>query len=767
MGNPIIMTQDSTQNYEDVLTLRIVAEQPGVHAAPSAVWFECHSVAGAEAQPPQSATVYDPQYHEITYLWDFGDSANVTPTTVLNMPDAWKDLNTAYGRRVAHVFNDPSPPGTPYTVTCYAYEPATRRFGSATIKVTVEDPKDTFADGRTIIFDSTGTGDPVNYPTANVQTTWTDAVEARRLLGGQPAVILVAPGEVITYDQASTVVTSTNWYNMRVGPLDPAGARPRFVSNSGRRGGGQNDAFFKDNNSTSIEAIFYGLHFQGEWDASKELGPVLRPLYVNKDSTTYEHLYLLHRCSFDGFEVITSTDRADGVTSYFMANDTYVTNWQNYGFIVGHNNVTSGAQSAIVGCSIAQHPDALSGGKKNGGFYNNHGPVRDYNSDHLFVSCCDLFSRNGWSQGGQWRGYSVTGDQACIRINTGANPGKFSVLDRVALEGHVWMEDSSSRRPHIPGNHLMDRVLQSLGPKSNLAEAILALHGGLTIRNLYAFVHDAPPASSEKLFRFIGSNNKNGAADNGPAGVRVYNSTFIDMRTDTNTTGLTVVPFSDLAGSTAFPFDEQIIENNVDFQPNRSTAVIADGPMDLDQPIEGFLTRHKGPRFNFLHVENIFSAQVAQGGSLFVPYSMITETQFNLGGVVDGPATNLAYWKATEGSDTAHQFQYDPPSGSDRMYFAQQGEIGVTFGPSGVTITNLSGEDWAAGRRWRLQLDRSSRLPVYDLQFDVSGRTLPLPGLNVNSPARKTGDYGLRAYDDYHCIERPSGNNSRGALQFS
>ena len=692
------------------------------------------------------------------YLWNFGDAANAAPATPLNMPARWKDTNIGTGRRVAHVFNDPA---DPYTVTCYAYEPATRRFGSQTITVTVADPNTYFADGRTIIYNPGLTANTSAYPNATVVETASALQSARNALGLTTARMLMAPGSVMTFDETASGLTTSVSSNWRMGPLEPDNpSRPSLVAVD-RDGIGSGSAFLQDRGDNCAEIAFYGLDFVGEWDSATETGRAISPFFVLKSTASIaQHLFMSHRCTFDGLDGVEPLIGGQaGVTFYHMLSDTAVTNWRNYGFLPGSGSTSETIYSAVVGCSIAQHVDALSGGNKIG-IYNNHGAIRDTGSDHLFVSVCDLFSRNGWSAGFVHNGLTTTDDQPGLRINTTGVAGTASQVDRVACEGSILLTEQNSTSIDVPGNHVFDKVLLVGNSRTN-SSLLNCTFGGTTVRNTLAIMPNVSAAAdTTRLETFMLFNNASGSAENGPAGVRAQNITGLDLRTDAQASDLTVALVGD--GLQAFPV--AIFENNLFHQPDRSgTTPVSGGTIDLANLLDGYAPRHKGPRYNFLHQYGTLGSTVSgSGGTLTVPYSSVTDQVYNFNLTDTGTQTDQAYWQAIEGTDTLHVLQLTGFGGA--QYHADRGDIAVAFGATDITITNTSGEDWAIGTTWYLRLDRKSLLPAF-----VSSLNSTITGLPTSADATDTDTLNLvvtgsKVYNDLLGAERPATNDTRGAV---
>lgn len=772
MTNLAFTCRNSDLNgYVENLTVTLAAvEQPGINVAPSACWFQVANVTGCAAGDATAEVIRNPKFHDIAYVWDFGDTANATPSTAadLNMPATWKNINRAYGMRAAHVFNDP---GT-YTVTVWAYEPATRRKGRAQVSVTVGNPVTVFPTTRTIIYNPNSI-DVSGYGYSgyqNITTNWAAVLTARNAIGsGTTAQILIAPGVTITNTQ---LANSPNWANIRIGGLDPdvkPVIGPFLTENS--------NPIVVLNSTTISDRIIFGLAFEGDWDSTTETGVGVKPFNMNNLPTGSTCIALTHRCSFDGYNQVdgftqSEEQQDDIVAFYLMHSELTVTNWKDYGL---HGMFRYGSQqihTAVVGCSVAQHEDALSGGDKDFFLYNRHGPFRSFGDTSVFMSVNYLFSRNGWSTAGNdAAGYATPADQACIRLNTDANAGTSGVVDRCAMEGSIWLEPENDQRSRIPGNYVFDKVLQVL-PARTLQQGIEVRYGGATFRNMLGFKADVPAAQNNhnlQMFYLANDGVPNDAAGtaakvlNNASSIDIYDCTYVDLRDNTNAEGSTIAFRANDTGtspaylSTTNTFATQTVENNIFEQPNRSPAVEPDAPLDMATDT-GFVTRHKGPRFNFLDEQGTLSGAVVDDAYFTLSYANVKTTRYNTSGVDDGSATDQAYWLANGG--TRHHLRMGGASRHSHL----ADNIEVTFEASEIRIYNRTGATWTAGTAWGLLLQRTAALPAWDATLDSSGMLVPLARPTTGSAAINDGDTGKKAYDDFMGTVRPVTGNERGAL---
>ncbi|MEM9878953.1 MAG: hypothetical protein AAF862_06720, partial [Pseudomonadota bacterium] len=64
--------------------------------APEAIQFGC-TVAGASVSEPSGRNMYSETFHDLVYVWDFGDPGAVSDK-VVNLPAAWNDFNKGHGK---------------------------------------------------------------------------------------------------------------------------------------------------------------------------------------------------------------------------------------------------------------------------------------------------------------------------------------------------------------------------------------------------------------------------------------------------------------------------------------------------------------------------------------------------------------------------------------------------------------------------------------------------------------------------------------------
>ncbi len=751
--------------YTDSLTVTILTpEQPGVNAAPAPVWFEVDDVTGCDATDPGVGEVRNAKYHDIIYVWDFDDVANAEPPIAasLNIPDEWKNTNKAYGRRVAHVYNDP---GT-YAVTVTAYEPSSRKKGSATVEVTIGDPKTVFPGTRTIIWDPNNVVTPSDYGYGSAQKitgAWSTVVSARSdgTRNSQTCQILIAPGAVHDLG-ASRMVSDPSWPNIRIGALDPNGTKPRII-----RDNTDTEEVVRDfGTTTNQERVFFGIRFEGPWDSTSETGPYVRPFNTfGQNVASYSAMN--HRCEFDGWAVVNASlsGPGSGQKLYQMHSELDVTNWADYG-LHGALRGSGSAYTAIIGCKVTQDENALSGGQDSREFHNEHGCIRFFSETDCFMSVCDMLSRNGWSNGGTGLdGLAPTANQPTIRLPTESPLGATGNIERVASEGWIALEHRSGSGPENPGNYVFDKIIQVLGAKIGpRPHGFRIKYGGTTCRNVLQHVVNTVPAQVAVMTEGFFTTDEDGSADNTDEPIHIYNCTLVDHRTNSNANSQTVQHVKNASSPNAFT--TVVAENNVFHQPNRSPSVVPDAPLDLSTAIGNVIGRDKGPRYNFLHEQLTLASDVADDASITIPYSDIKTTRTQSNTPTDnGTVTDQTYWNTYMGTQHKVRVGTDATGNSTVWHNTMANSFDVDSpGVSGITVWNRTGSTWLTGRIFQLQLDRRTAIPAFDPQHTSVGFTAATARPTTGSDAIGDGDVGLRAYDDLLLNVRPATGNTRGAL---
>ena len=689
-----------------------------VITAPAGLWFEAIDIHGFAADGgPKPGNIYDPSFHEISFVWTVKGTDLAPFDAPQNMIPDWNRAGRAYGKKVALFF----PMHGQYTVELWARD----RNGvtaTATHSFQVLDADQHYAGARTICLSV----DPVE--------TWTAApsgatrVTSLRALSGAlsktntPARVLFKRGQQITG-------LGLRIENNRLGHVDAWGDGPRPVLRPTQ--GDTMPMVRLRKRSRMNQFTVANLDFRGEWDTTTERGFSTTSPITWKQSRADCH-YTVWNCQFDGFDHV-DLEISDDVNSTILIGNSVVTNWRNYGFLMRSGK----ARFAMAGMRVAQHVDALHGSGKAGALSNNHGPVRIPDCAEVYIGVSDFFSRSGWS--------ALAGelaDQPCLRLNTSGAPNRLFVLDRIVCEGgaHVInMGGSNKRVEENPGNYLIDKALL-IGTSKTISPFVAAEFGGLTLRNMIGVLPDSPRRHHNRWQGAIRARIDNPGPNNNDTPVAIYSSSVLNLLSRKND------PRRDWPFETGLDnFRNLTVENNVFHTPENRAAV------NLDEPMPGIQPRFRGVRYNFRNSGGKLAKAIPPGHSFLVPYSEITEDTEATEG---RRPTSQDYWLAVP--DRFHMLSV---RGVRRTLYAVLRDFTVQFGKQGVEVTNQSSHVWKAEARWTLRLDRASLIPPMDRRY-ASPAQLPLP--RPAHPASMVAGY--HAYDDF--LTHPRGAApSQGAIQ--
>lgn len=695
----------STWGQQNLGSINILMTAPPDITAPTGVWFEATDITGFNVAGPGQGAIYDPSFHEITYIWTVRDAPLLPYSAPQNMVAGWNNPNVAYGRKVALHFPDP---GT-YTVDLWAVDSDGTTATSSQV-VTVVDADAIYPGTQTVCFSN----DPAE--------TWADEkpgcqratafyqLSSAVLNAGGPLRILFKRGQNIPKSQVERVRvnSSVEWMN-HIGTWG-SGAKPiincldnQFVFQiSGNAA-----------NNPVEQLTIENIDFRGDWDAASETG-IDSQSPLNFISNPQPCHYTISQCDFSGMAIVWLgvNDR----NSYATVADCTRTDWRDYGLFF---HTSTAASFALLGTRVMQNVDAGNGapnGEGKNGMWNDHGPLRYGSIGHMYMACCDIFSRNGW--------FDRT-DQPCLRLNTDGDLGASTILDRLVCEGGnvvISLKGNNSGTQEKPGSHLIDRALL-IGTAMTFEAFIRSEYSGLSVRNTIGIVPNVP---GFKPLTWSGGVNMVGEqldAQNLNVPIRVYGNTFLNLQNTANDPGHSWSAFSDSEG-----FQNVTVENNLLVAPALDTPVSPPGTVDLSGTIPGITPRYKGVQHNEFGQQNgNVGGTIGYNASFTVPY----------------PAgTNQAYWQAIEAIDIRHRVRF-----GNQTFHAESGHFTVDHEASSIRITNTSGTNWSGA--WTLRLDRKSQRSAIPA-FHASPASLPMP--QPDSPIGQ--DLGIFPHDDFEGTTR-------------
>jgi hypothetical protein len=533
----------------------LVLRRSALQTAPDAVFFRA-SVTYPGIAEARSSTEYDESHHRLRYTWDFCDPGAASDK-VVNLPTAHNDLDTAYGKEVAHIFRRPGR----YRVTCRIDSPD-GFVGAAELEVLVKDPNLVFAGAQTILVDPDGLGDPA-WPQAQMVRDWDTALAAAA--GNGRTRLLLRRGQ--RYSLFAEQRLTRRHGSVHIGAFG-TGLRPELRSLSGR-------AMFEIRGSFDGTVTVQGLDLRGPWDAAAETGARIDGLRIDQGN---RRTVILDDCTFSGFGtgILITGSRDSPDEGLFAVHDCAITNWGNYGLLASpdlRNHI------AILGSAIYQHPQAMQGGQGKDGFsHNEHGPVRIAGAGHFHMDVCDLFSRTGWT-----RLDGVPADQSCLRWNTKALPGSSGTVSRCAMEGGlsiVALRDENANGDRYLSNFVLEKCLL-VGSASTIIGVSLQFTGQ-TVRNNIIIMPDVPSAAIPWQAMIVSRADVNPEGQRDPAApVAVYANTLIQRRSDAHHDGPMDIERG-MAEFAVFSF-----ENNLFYTPNNTTQrggepglILGGGPLE-------------------------------------------------------------------------------------------------------------------------------------------------------------------------------------------
>ena len=494
-------------NWNVVPTVEIaVTRAPSAaQVAPEAVWFEAVATNFSTDPAPAGSLVYDPVFHEIEYVWDFGDPGD-TFAAPQNVPTQFRDANTTTGMIASHVYRQP---GT-YTVTCTArrvVDAETMEVEEAvsTTTVTIADPDSFWNASNTIVV--AHDGDFTGAPASNWQcTNWDNeggfwAFDPNHWMGvlhkaatpdpvsDQPVRVLFKRGGTYLPTSVSEGIAwpnGTHKYSYVYFGAWGDGAKPitnkvNALALDGRSmmwDGWDIRDTYDDVTQTGDQRTLMVLRGGGMTVVTNcDLSRASSGISVLNANHPNPHLFVVHDCTFSklgSYGIITSANRT--------------ANWDGNG---------SRDRIAILGCrdvDTGSAPHSSGGGS---GVGNSQGPVRLNGAEDAVIASCDFYSRYGWTGKGSWPdGVGATAEQPILRLfSSGApangQPNGRAVVTRCTGEGSEFFTVTSLFQDRPPfGNLVIDQAIHVASPAMSTFGVVEA--GAVTIRN---FLGIAPNVS--------------------------------------------------------------------------------------------------------------------------------------------------------------------------------------------------------------------------------------------------------------------------------
>ncbi|MEM7751813.1 MAG: hypothetical protein AAF230_00270 [Pseudomonadota bacterium] len=729
-GQPSITMTNYGVVSSPIDDLTIVARRSALGVAPEAINYEAIVPSRFQSQGPSGNSPYDPRFHRVYYLWDFGDAGSVF-TAPEKVVAAHLNANRGFGQIASHT----SGPG-PVNVSCMAIEPSSGLISTGTFQGTVLDPNTLFSGDATIFVNPALNGARAPQG-ARIVATGQEAYELQRTLQSANGALrfrIMFDREVQhTFQDGTGLIRPRNEAKNIYWCASPGSgiAEKIFCANQGT-GGFLEDETGRNEPGKQTDIVIDGLNLDGYYNpqTGQNTGPgssAEGQSFYNTFNAGHATHILFNNSQFYGFnQVYAGTQQhQDGIDAVdLIFNNTQINGWPNFGVYEAYQGFTS-----YTGTRIRQDPLALSGGVKDGNGNNTHGPIRIERSGKCVMQSSDLFSNNGWTEFPGGIGVHV--GQPCVRWNQIGDPrGKLN-MQGCALEssGRVIEIDLGGPSERTINNVLIDKTSALAGPYTS--DPIAVQHPGVTIRNCLisqggnrTLYGTTGVASLVSLQPFPPTGAAFTTQEYLDAPIEIYNNTFLNQVSDAETTGGNA---SVAAVSNAFatPFANVIEANNVFHQPNLGTPDEPFAPLG-ETPL--WSQRTTGRR-DLGHLSNDFTltGDVANGATVDVPYTAWPGS-LGQGDFTVSPAANAAHEAIVNGNKRS---------------------LTVTFGATAATITNTSGVTWSSGDtvRWNLATAGGADFrPEYAMAAGLVWAAVPGTG----SSAIDAADTGLRAWDDFY-----------------
>ena len=507
----------------------------GVEGGPFTGSFEAVSIwedqVPADFADPSLPVGYQPDFHEIFYTWEFGDSES-TWQYLENVPPQFNEPNRATGKTACHVFSKAGK----YTVKCTAYQiKSTDPLSFISIEQEVEleigarmdeavDPEGLFDATNTIVMSK---GDFTGAP-AGIQVThgpngtadWRDAVDQIHEHPGYdrqatPIRILVKRGETGIENSVFEY-----WKVARGAAAGSAGSKGRcdfiYVGTWGEGANPQVRVLSESNNTIEADrkahaVIIDGIDVIGTRDMVAWNDPVdytgTDGIHAFMAGDGFDQSLLVTGCRFTDRHAIGWYMRDFGGTGdvSYCFNDCALDGITSWGVLGGsHPDRDGHTRIALLGMRFTDPADV----PRYGSFNTPAGsdgvqasaPIRIGHVNGDFVlDGVDCFARFGWSGGNSWEDGTVRpATQSLLRVSEG---GRLSIQTRVQvsrvsveMDGKVFAVEDTGGSPRHPflGNCLFDRVFHVSDPGGFGPRLLKTWGGHITGRNLLSVYPDMP-----------------------------------------------------------------------------------------------------------------------------------------------------------------------------------------------------------------------------------------------------------------------------------
>ena len=526
--------------------------------APEGFWLEC-VLTGSTKTKPVATTVWDADFHGYTYKWTITSAPS--PSNFASPVTEWASYQTFYGKFISFVA---MAAGT-YNATCQVIDKATRTVVATTPSqaLSVGNPNTVFSGTRTILYDPTGTGDNATYPGSQVFTTIAGCLSAYQALG-QTGQLLIKGGEAVDFLISGTEFRIDSSYpNFRLGVWGTG----RWTMNLSATARGI------DRTTLAGDMAIWGGDITGSYDPVTETGATGEAFSSFRTGGSFGSTVLAD-LNVSGATKINL--QGDGATGYFHFFDVTVTDWQDYGTLIGADGIYVGMSSF----SAIQNPAAMGGGDGTSGDGDNaHGPLRwgsqgtaasGLSSARFWCDNIELRTHNGWSTAG-----SVPSHQAAFRTG-GGDETCYIFMSRVLAEGggiagQLALTDTANGAEVRPMNLIGDTFVMIGSHNSQKA-----VHVSFDGTELCDGMLIQPNTQNDVTWGgFIEYTDAGDVADNLLGIISVHSCTMVSLLDTTNSSETT--PEVRASGV----FANEVRSNNVLHWPDMTSPTSSDTPFTL------------------------------------------------------------------------------------------------------------------------------------------------------------------------------------------
>ena len=687
---------------------------------------------------------YDATFHKIYYVHDHGDPG--TLFTVPSLPPGatrHKNRNESIGKFAQHMYRTP---GT-YTWTVHAYD-IYGNWGSASFEVVVKDP-DNGTDGYEVLGNTIIVADDGNFTGAppslevNRVTTWVAAISrinAIHLSGNKNKIRVLLKrggGYTVFSNWRQDWSTPSHIWGDWGAPTDP---RPVIMCDESY----SNDQVLSAGQTAPPRQFkMFNLEFDWNWDSTVErFIPFNTPTLFISGQHWID--WQLDNCTMSGTGVMGNPGNSNYAGARAVVSEVAMTDFKDFMQIASANY-----DYYASGVSIVQNVNALNGAENRGvtseSLYARNAHHGFRGSYPRFSVCnSELFGKHGWTI------QNIFLDQPMFRLNSAGisvTSNNRYIVARNFCETSITGE-SANGETQATLNGLLTQNYVIGRPTDEYLWRWQA--PGWTARD-NIFVMPAVPKLTTPLDGFIFFNKANTDATGNDGSNLFYSNTFVSLASNGDGGNGVGIGFDFIRNPAGH--EKQFEWDNVFYAPNHPTPVTDAAPLDLTSI--GKDARYPGVARGWERSPaSTMPLTVANGESFVVPYwndwygNPLTEASF------------AGAW--IRNAITVNNVIYDQPEGA----------ASFVFGPTGITITNLSGVTWTTGQSYRVYTDRGTTPMAMDTFYATPpGSTAVYTALSGSS-GYQAGSANVSFYDYFGNVRRgtlhpdsPAGTPSKGATE--